>query len=165
MTECIIPGKLWFRDLFGKKIKFKKNDNIEKDDSTERTIIDPNENQETEITQNIEKPETNEVSEEVHEEEVNKENTSSEEIVNNVDESIEDSKTVCPCTTEVNEEESHEIIDDEDDRSIWGIRDDVFYPTSEEKEPEFIPVDTFATICVQTYETEKDSVEENDANV
>ena len=165
MTECIIPGKLWFRDLFGKKIKFKKNDNIEKDDSTERTIINPNENQESEITQNIEKRETNEVSKEVHEEEVNKENTSSEEIVNNIDKSIEDSTINCSCAIEVNEEESHEIIDDKNDKSIWGIHDDVFYPTSDEKEPEFIPVDTFATICVQTYETEKDSVEDNNANV
>lgn len=140
-------GKFSFKDLFSKKVNKEKNLNVDEENVVERTTINPEELNKTESSDpiNVINP--------------NVEITDVEETTS------EGSNDDCPCEDDYVEEESHDVVVDESDKNIWGIRDEVFWPESDEGEPEFLPVDTFTSICVHVGENENGSMEDENANV
>ena len=140
-------GKFSFKDLFSKKVNKEKNLNVDEEKVVERTTINPEELNKTESSDPI-----NVIN-------LNVEITDVEETTS------EGSNDDCPCEDKYVEEESHDVVNNESEKNIWGIRDEVFWPESDEGEPEFLPVDTFTSICVYIGENENGSMEEQNANV
>lgn len=135
-------GKFSFKDLFSKKVNKEKNLNVDEEKVVERTTINPEELNKTESSDPI-----NVINPDV-------------EITDVEDTTSEGLNDDCPCEDDYIEEESHDVVNDDCDKYIWSTRDEAFIPSSDDGEPEFLPVNTFTTICEHIGENEIGSMEE-----
>ena len=140
-------GKFSFKDLFSKKVNKEKNLNVDEEKVAERTTINPEELNKIESSDPIN---------------VINPNVEITDVEETTSEGLNDD---CPCEDDYVEEESHDVVNNECDEYIWATRDDVFKPSSDEGEPEFLPVDSFTTICTYIGENENGSMEDENANV